>query len=112
MNVRAHYVVSGKLSRSLSAGLEFRQFGDLDSVSPVYEITGTYRPFENTVITIGGSRRTVSSASLAGQDYTDTNISLTFSQRLLSRVTVSLGVGYLNSDYLSATTGASTARKI
>src|SRR5947207_2355757 len=110
MNVRANYIVSGKISLSLSAGLEFRQFGDGDSVSPVYEIAGTYRPFENTVITIAGSRRTVSSASLAGQDYTDTNISLTFSQRLFSRVTVSLGVGYLNSDYLSATTGASTAR--
>jgi len=56
------------------------------------------------------SRRTVSSASLAGQDYTDTNISLTFSQRLFSRVNVSLGVGYQNLDYFSATTGASTAR--
>ena len=110
MNVRANYIVSGKISLSLSAGLEFRQFGDGDSVSPVYEIAGTYRPFENTIITIAGSRRTVSSASLAGQDYTDTNISLTFSQRLFSRVNVSLGVGYTNSDYLSATNGASTAR--
>ena len=102
--------VSGKISLSLSAGLEFRQFGDGDSVSPVYEIAGTYRPFENTIISIAGSRRTVSSASLAGQDYTDTNISLTFSQRLFSRVTLSLGVGYTNSNYLSATNGASTAR--
>ena len=110
MNVRTNYIVSGKISLSLSGGLEFRQFGDGDSVSPVYEIEGTYRPFENTVITIAGSRRTVSSASLAGQDYTDTNISLTFSQRLFSRVNLSLGVGYTNSDYLSATTGASTAR--
>jgi hypothetical protein len=110
MNVRANYIVSGKISLSLSAGLEFRQFSGGDSVSPVYEIAGTYRPFENTVITIAGSRRTVSSASLAGQDYSDTNISLTFSQRLFSRVTVSLGVGYLNSDYLSATNGAATAR--
>jgi len=110
MNVRANYIVSGKISLSLSAGLEFRQFGDGNSISPVYEIAGTYRPFENTTITIAGSRRTVSSASLAGQDYSETNISLTFSQRLFSRVTFSLGVGYTNSDYLSATTGASTAR--
>ena len=110
MNVRANYIVSGKISLSLSAGLEFRQFGDGDSVSPVYEIAGTYRPFENTIITIAGSRRTVSSASLAGQDYSDTNISLTFSQRLFSRLNLSLGVGYQNLDYLSATNGASTAR--
>jgi hypothetical protein len=111
MNARANYIVSGKISLSLSGGLEFRQFGGGgDSVSPVYEISGTYRPFENTVITIAGSRRTVSSASLAGQDYTDTNISLTFSQRLFSRVSFSLGVGYQNLDYLSATNGASTTR--
>jgi hypothetical protein len=110
MNVRANYIVSGKISLSLSAGLEFRQFGDGDSISPVYEIAGTYRPFENTAITIAGSRRTVSSASLAGQDYSDTNISVTFSQRLFSRVNLSLWVGYQNLDYLSATTGASTAR--
>ena len=110
MNVRANYIVSGKISLSVSGGLEFRQFGGGNSISPVYEIAGTYRPFENTAITIAGSRRTVSSASLAGQDYTDTNISLTFSQRLFSRVNLSLGVGYQNLDYLSATTGASTAR--
>ena len=110
MNVRANYIVSGKISLSLSTGLEFRQFGGGNSISPVYEIAGTYRPFENTIITIAGSRRTVSSASLAGQDYSQTSISLTFSQRLFSRATFSLGVGYTNSDYLSATNGASTAR--
>ena len=110
MNARANYIVSGKISLSVSGGLEFRQFGSGDSISPVYEIAGTYRPFENTIITIAGSRRTDSSASLAGQDYTDTNISLTFSQRLFSRLNLSLGVGYQNLDYLSANTGASTAR--
>jgi hypothetical protein len=111
MNVRANYIVSGKISLTISGGLEFRQFGGGgDSISPVFEIAGSYHPFENTVITIAGSRRTVSSASLAGQDYSETTISLTFSQRLFSRVNFSLGVGYTNSDYLSATTGASTAR--
>jgi len=111
MNVRANYIVSGKISLTISGGIEFRQFGGGgDSVSPVYEIAGSYRPFENSIITIAGSRRTVSSASLAGQDYTDTTISLTFSQRLFSRVNLGLGVGYTNSEYLSATTGASTAR--
>jgi len=67
-------------------------------------------PIAKITTPFAGSRRTVSSASLAGQDYSDTNISLTFSQRLFSRVNLSLGVGYQNLDYLSATTGASTAR--
>ena len=111
MNVRANYIVSGKISLTISGGIEFRQFGGGgDSVSPVFELAGSYRPFENMIITIAGSRRTNSSASLAGQDYSQTTMSLTFSQRLFSRVTFSLGVGYTNSDYLSATSGASTAR--
>jgi hypothetical protein len=111
MNVRANYIVSGKISLTISGGMEFRQFGGGgDSVSPVYEIAGSYRPFENTIITVAGSRRTNSSASLVGQDYSETRISLTFSQRLFSRVNLGLGVGYTNSEYLSATTGASTAR--
>ena len=111
MNVRANYIVSGKISLSLSGGIEFRQFGGGgDSVSPVFEIAGSYRPFENTIISILGSRRTNSSASLAGQDYSQTSISLTFSQRLFSRANFSLAVGYTNSDYLNATTGDSTAR--
>ena len=111
MNVRATYLVSGKISLGLSAGLEFRQFGGGgDSLSPVFEIAGSYRPFENMIITIAGSRRTNSSASLAGQDYSETRISLTFSQRLFSRINFSLGIGYTNSEYLSATTGTSTAR--
>jgi hypothetical protein len=111
MNVRANYIVSGKISLTISGGIEFRQLGGGgDSVSPVFELAGSYRPFENMIITIAGSRRTNSSAALAGQDYSQTTMSLTFSQRLFSRVTFSLGVGYTNSDYLSATTGDSTAR--
>src|SRR5438067_6961494 len=110
MNVRANYIVSGKISLSLSAGLEFRQFGDGDSVSPVYEIAGSYHPFENTIITIAGSRRTNSSASLAGQDFEETSISLTLSQRLFSRATFSLAEGYTHSAYLSASNGQSSTR--
>src|SRR5437868_11230950 len=83
MNVRANYIVSGKISLSLSGGLEFRQLsGGGNHISPVYEIAGSYRPFENTTVTIAGSRHTNSSAALAGQDYSETSISLTFSQRL------------------------------
>jgi hypothetical protein len=111
INARANYLVSGKISLSISGGLEFRQFGGSgDSVSPVYEIAGTYRPFENMIITIAGRRRTQSSASLAGQDYSETSINLTLSQRLFSRVNVGLGFGYTNSEYLNASTGQSAAR--
>ena len=111
MNARANYIASGKVSLSASGGVEFRQLaGGGDSVSPVYDISGSYHPFENTIITIAGSGRTQSSASLVGQDYTENSISLTLSQRLFSRATAGLAAGYTHSNYLSASTGDSTAR--
>jgi len=110
INARANYIVSGKISLTVSGGVEFRQLGDGNSISPVYEIAGSYRPFEDTIITIAGSGRTQTSASLAGQDFSENSISLTVAQRLFSRTTISLGVGYTRSEYLSATTGDSSAR--
>src|SRR4029079_936460 len=110
INARANYIISGKISLSVSAGVEFRQFDGGNDVSPVYEIAGSYHPFENTVITIAGSGHIRNSASLAGQDYDETSISLTLSQRLFSRSTLSLAEGYTHSAYLSANTGDSTAR--
>jgi len=110
INARANYIVSGKISLSISGGIEFRQFGGGNSVSPVYDIAGSYQPFENTTITIAGSRNTRTSASLAGQDFEETSISLTVSQRLFSRATLSLAEGYTHSAYLSANTGDATAR--
>ena len=97
MNVRANYIVSGKISLSISGGLEFRQFGE--AAIPFrrsMKLQDHIAPSRTPTITIAGSRRTDSSASLAGQDYSDTTISLTFSQRLFSRVNLSLGVGYTN----------------
>jgi hypothetical protein len=110
LNARANYIVSGKISLSISGGIEFRQFGGGNSISPVYDIAGSYRPFENTTITVAGSRNTRSSASLAGQDFSETSISLTLSQRLLSRFSFSLAIGYTNSEYLSASSGNATTR--
>jgi hypothetical protein len=110
INARANYIVSGKISLSISAGIEFRQFDAGDSISPVYDISGSYQPFENTTITIAGSRNTRTSASLAGQDFEETSISLTVSQRLFNRATFSLAEGYSRSAYLSGNTGNSTAR--
>src|SRR5256714_2715701 len=49
MNVRANYIVSGKISLSLSAGLAFRHFRGCASLSPVYEIVCTDCSFASTI---------------------------------------------------------------
>ncbi|HMJ05771.1 MAG TPA: outer membrane beta-barrel protein [Chthoniobacterales bacterium] len=104
-NVRATYQISGKVSLNASAGVEFRQLEESystgDNVSPVYEIGAAYQPFDGTSITARGSRRTLNSAVLVGNDYASTNITFGIRQRLLRRIYLGLAAGYENSDYFS-----------
>jgi hypothetical protein len=103
-NLRASYNPTGKLNTSLSAGIEFRQFdtGSHDSVSPIFDISASYTPFDGTSISIDASRGTQTSAVLLGQDYTSTQVQVTAKQRLFQRAVVSLIAGYQNLDYFGA----------
>jgi len=111
-NVRASYDVTGKLNASGSAGLEFRQFdtGSHDSVSPVFDLSASYKPFDGTSISIDASRGTQTSADLLGQDYTSTQVQVTAKQRLLQRFVLSFTAGYQNLDYFSALTHTVASR--
>jgi hypothetical protein len=103
-NLRATYSPTGKISASVLAGVEFRQFdnGSGDYVSPVFDLNASYTPFDGTNITVDASRGTQNSASTPDQDYVSTQIQLTARQRLLQRVVVSLMTGYQNLDYFAA----------
>jgi len=113
-NVRLSYQATGKISLNASAGVEFRQFGDHgrgDYVSPVYELSATYQPFDGTMISGTGSRRTLNSAVLDGQDFAATNITMSVRQRLFRRIYLGLTAGYENADYLNAIEGVSATRR-
>jgi hypothetical protein len=60
---------------------------------------------------VSGSRRTTNSASLAGQDYTDTQFTVSGSQRFLQRFFLRLTGGYENVTYLAAIPGISSPRE-
>jgi Putative beta-barrel porin 2 len=114
VNVRAAYKVSGKVSLNASAGVEFRQFEDNTvgtHVSPVYELGGTYQPFDGTTINLTGTRRTLNSAVLADQDYNVTSIIAGVRQRFLQRFYVGVQAGYEHSDYFNVIGGISATRK-
>ena len=100
-DLRASYNPTGKLSASGLVGLEFRQFdtGSHDSVTPVLDLSASYKPFDGTSISIDASRGTQTSAALLGQDYTSTQFQATAQQRLLQRVVLSFTAGYQNLDY-------------
>lgn len=99
------YRYSRKLSFSLSAGAEDRQYQGSatgDKISPVFTLAGTYHPFIDTTLTLSGSRSYQPSYNTPGQDYLDTNVSLTASQLFLQKFTYNLGLGYENDGYEAA----------
>lgn len=110
---RVTYDYSGKLSFNASGGLEFRQFKDSGRdqyTSPVFEIDANYKPFDGTAVRLSATRRTVSSAVLAGEDYATTGLVLTVRQRFLRRFSLGLTAGYENSDYFSTTDAPESGR--
>jgi hypothetical protein len=112
-NVRVSYAATGKISLNASGGVELRQFGDNGRgtyVTPVYSLAMNYQPFDGTSITLSGSRRNQSSASLGGQDFTETDINFAVNQRFLRRFSLGLAVGYENLDYFSTVEGGSASR--
>ncbi len=111
--MRVGYQVTGKISLSASGGVEFRQFdGDARGgyVSPVYDLSATYQPFDGTTITLSGNGSIQNSAALAGQDYQTTNITATVQQRFLTRMHLGLTVGYEHAEYFGAANGVNATR--
>lgn len=106
ISLRAAYQTTGKVSVTASVGLEVRQFEGSSSnhVTPVLEIGALYQPFDGTLVTLSASRRVLSSATLAGQDYTTTGFTITGRQRFLRRYFPTLTLGYENSSYFDTGT--------
>ncbi len=113
LNATITYQATGKVSLNASVGIEFRQFGS-DSggsyVSPVYDLSARYQPFDGTTVSLNGSLRTQNSAVLVAQDYSLTDITLSVRQRLLRRFYVGLTTGYQHSNYFSTSTGVNASR--
>ncbi len=113
INGTISYQATGKISLNGSIGVEFRQFDGSSSgsyVSPVYNLSANYQPFDGTSISLTGSLRTENSAVLSGQNYSLTDITLSVRQRFLQRVYLGFTTGYEHSNYFSTTTGADAGR--
>ena len=111
-NLRFSYNATAKITMSASGGIEVRQFasGSGDNVSPIYQLAAGYQPFDGTSLSLSGSRRTMNSASLVGQDFAQTTIDFSLTQRFFQRFFVGVAVGYTNSDYFSTIIGVSSTR--
>jgi hypothetical protein len=113
-NVRASYVLTGKIDINASGGIEFRQFENNSRgqyVSPVFDLSVTYQPTDAMSFTLSGNRRTYNSGEFSGQDFSGTTITATLRQRFLQRFYLGLAGGYQNSDYFSAVKGVHPSRR-
>ena len=112
VNLRLSYVPGPKLIFSGQVGLEFRQSTDRDNtaVTPVFDLSVTYNPFDGTAFTLSGNRQVYTSAVLAGQDYRLTGFTLSFSQRFFQRFFTRLSIGYTNTDYVATVGNVAASR--
>ncbi len=113
VNLRLNYQAFGKVSANGSIGLEFRQFGGSNggtNFTPVFELGVLYQPFDSISLTLSGTRRVLSSATLASQDFTTTNITISARQRFLQKIFFTLTLGYENAEYFSTNTAVNASR--
>lgn len=114
VNVRLNYQLFGKVSANGSFGLEVREFGGSDGgtkVTPVLELGVLYQPFDSTTLSLSATRRVLSSATLAQQDFTTTNVTVSGRQRFLQKIFFTLTFGYENADYFSTNRAVSASRR-
>jgi hypothetical protein len=110
---RLLYPSSEKLTFSADAGVEFREFSAQGTrVTPVFGLNGSYQLSPGTKISVSGLRRVTNSASLNGEDYTATSISVDLLQHLIGDFYLTLGGGYENDAYRNTTATSNTTATI
>ena len=108
---RAGYKTTEKTDISLSVGGEWRSYDDgSSSFGPVFSLTGSYRPFETTSLSIEGHRREENSVVLSGENFISTGVSLAVRQKLRERLSAHASVGYDNRTYKAARRGPDSGR--
>ena len=99
---RLNVHIAEKINLVLSGGGEIRQIlvaGADNLINPIYSASILYHPFEQTTLSLSGSR-TVQASLLQGYITEATGISLAVNQRLLGVLHMTLSGGFRNTQYL------------
>lgn len=109
---RVAYTPGAKLGFSLDGGVEWRQFGSGggDDVFAVFNLSGTYVPFDGTKIAVAAYRKNSASVVTNGANITTTGVKAVIQQRFLQRYFFSLEAGYEDSSYRSRGIGLGSDR--
>jgi hypothetical protein len=97
---------TGKFTLDAKGGAEFRDTAAGSETTPVYSLTGEYRPTGRTSVAAVVYREVTASGSIEHENVTRTGASLRVQQRLGQRFTASIEAGCENLDYDSTEAGA------
>ncbi len=105
LRARMRYNFTEKLVFDASAGGEMRQYENGmsgNAFTPVFTITGAYRPTERTTVSLTGYRQQNASI-FNGYNYNSTGATLSLSQGITDRFTAGVNVGYYTLEYEAVT---------
>lgn len=113
MVARMSYLPSAKLGFSFDGGVEWRQFGSGggDEMFGVFSFSGTYLPFDGTLVAIKAYRNNSASVVITDANVTSTGFSALIRQRFLQRYFFTVEGGYEISDYHSRLSGSLADRR-
>jgi len=103
---------TGKLGCSASLGNEWRHFGagEPSSEAPVFAAAATWQVSGQSLLSLEARRRTFASASVVGQNYEATDVSVSARQALSESLDGVITFGYERADYHAATAGVQANR--
>ena len=96
---RVRYNLSERTQLEAHAGAEFRQTDGDDRVTPVFGISGTYLPYDETLLSLEAARRVESSAATPNLNIEYTGVTLSAQQRFAQHYYLGLAVSYENAHY-------------
>lgn len=112
--LRVGYEATGKLDFFTTFGPQFRQFNGSfaanDEVNFVMTLGSTWRPRQNTTVSLQAYRSFIASASTIDQAYYATGVDVSVQQILFSKVAATLTGGFENDDYQGTTIFTGTNR--
>jgi hypothetical protein len=110
---RVVYGVAEKIDLTAFGGVEFRQYeSGLDgTATPVWNLGGTWRPWEQSTLTLSTFQRYYTSTYYLGEEnYLSTGVTVSWEQRIREHYTVRADFGYYNAKYESTVPGGNASR--
>jgi len=112
LRVRVVSFITEKLNLKASAGAELRQYrgGVDDTLAPVWDVAGIYRPLRDTTFTLTIFQRYHNSAQSDDQNYLSTGAGISVAQRLSDRFVATVEGNYGRLDYRATVVNVSSGR--